>query len=62
MRGRWLWGALLVASVAGAQEPARLVPGSNPIIRDKFTADPAPLATRQAHAAVVADMGDVEFL
>lgn len=43
MRGRWLWGALLVASVAGAQEPARAVPGSNPIIRDKFTADPAPL-------------------
>ena len=38
--------ALLVAALAlpgAAQEPPTPVPGSNPIIRDVFTADPAPL-------------------
>lgn len=45
MRGMALWGALTIAAaaMAGAQERPAPVPGSNPIIRDKFTADPAPL-------------------
>jgi len=40
------WMAVALAAVAGvasAQERAAPVAGSNPIIRDKFTADPAPL-------------------
>lgn len=38
---RWLaFTVLLAASPLAAEEP---VPGSNPIIRDRFTADPAPL-------------------
>ena len=45
MRGMALWGVLTIAAatMAGAQERPAPVPGSNPIIRDKFTADPAPL-------------------
>lgn len=34
--------ALLGAGAAAAQ-PTPPAPGSNPIVRDKFTADPAPL-------------------
>lgn len=45
MRGIIRWGAFAslgaVATLAPAQD--RSAPGSNPIIRDKFTADPAPL-------------------
>lgn len=45
MRGMALWGALTIAAatMAGAQERPAPVLGSNPVIRDKFTADPAPL-------------------
>jgi len=35
--------AALTAGPSGAADQPRPVPGSNPIIRDKFTADPAPL-------------------
>jgi arabinoxylan arabinofuranohydrolase len=44
-----VWAALAlvavmsVASPSGAGEAKGVAPGSNPIIRDKFTADPAPL-------------------
>jgi len=40
MRGLLTLAALLAAAPLAAEEPA---PGSNPIIRDRFTADPAPL-------------------
>ncbi|MEH3038668.1 MAG: glycoside hydrolase family 43 protein [Sphingomonas paucimobilis] len=45
MRGTAFWGAVAIAAatMAGAQERPAPAPGSNPIIRDKFTADPAPL-------------------
>ncbi|SDA22514.1 Glycosyl hydrolases family 43 [Sphingomonas sp. NFR15] len=35
--------AALTAGPSGAADQPRPVPGSNPIVRDKFTADPAPL-------------------
>jgi len=35
--------AAVTAGPSGAADQARPVPGSNPIVRDKFTADPAPL-------------------
>ncbi|MFD1035100.1 glycoside hydrolase family 43 protein [Sphingomonas hankookensis] len=45
MRGIIRWGAFALMGAVAATAPAqdRPVPGSNPIIRDKFTADPAPL-------------------
>ena len=47
MASGW-WGAAIAAgvlaiSVTAVGQAPPPVPGSNPIIRDKFTADPAPL-------------------
>ncbi len=38
-----LMGAMSLATPTAANEGANSLPGSNPIVRDKFTADPAPL-------------------